>query len=255
MHSRAGAVEVPGWVLRTKTRLHPPCDVLMMLFKFITRTLVYEYAGLAQMPCTSSFEGQAEWHVANPEVVEAGFRRDAKRLQRFQKYLQWRYAGLVLMGDGRWIAYGWCSGPQAAPPHLPRWVSTLDSYWIFGCHTHERYRCRGIYKQLLARLTALALEKQPSATIRIDTHAENVPSQRAIVAAGFRPRGVFSSYRVWAPLIGPRIIAGRWRREEDHPDLIRGAVKDGANVAGVLLSGGVPRKIRSDHRAANFDCH
>jgi RimJ/RimL family protein N-acetyltransferase len=210
-----------------------------MQFRFITKTLVYEYAGPAETRPVLGFEPEAEWRLADPEVVEAAFRHDLKRTRRFQEYLGECHTGLVLMRCGRWIAYGWCSNPQsAAPPHLPRWVNGLKAHWIFGCHTHEKYRCRGIYKQLLARLIALVLEKAPSSTILIDTHAENIPSRRAIMASGFQPRGIFSTYRVWAPVMGPRIIGGRWRREKTHPDSVGRAVRDAVNVIAAPVSGG-----------------
>jgi hypothetical protein len=228
-------------------RFDLPVNVLTMDFRFIRKTLVYEYVGLAETAGAPGFEPDAEWREADPEVVGTAFRHDPERTERFHEYLQLRHTGLVLVSGERWIAYGWCSGSRAeAPPHLPRWTSSLNACWIFGCHTHERYRCRGIYKQLLARLTAIILAKEPSSTIYIDTHAENVPSRRAIAASGFRSRGIFSTYRVWAPLMGPWIIGGRWRREETHPDFRGGAVRDVVNVAAAPLSGGAPYKIRSD---------
>lgn len=208
-----------------------------MDFKFIRKTLVYQYAGAVETPGVLKVEPEAEWRLADPEVVDTAFRDDARRIQRFHEYLQVHHTGLVLVLRGRWLAYGWYSSPPAAPPHLPLWASSLGAHWIFGCHTHERYRGRGIYKQLLARLTALVLRGEPSSKISIDTHAENVPSRRAITASGFEPQGIFSTYRVWVPVAGPRIIGGRWRRGEMHPDLIRGSARNAVNVAAAPLSG------------------
>jgi RimJ/RimL family protein N-acetyltransferase len=225
-----------------------------MEFRFIRKTLVYEYAALAETHDVAALEPEAEWRIADSEVVETAFRNDAERIRRFHGYLQSRHTGLILARGGRWIAYGWCGSPQAeAPPHLPPWTSNLAAYWIFGCHTHERYRCRGIYKQLLARLTALILAKESSFPIYIDTRAENIPSRRAILASGFRPRGIFSTYRVWAPLMGPRIIGGCWRRDESHPDLAAGRASGGVKIAEAPAVGVVPYKVRPGSHAANFD--
>jgi Acetyltransferase (GNAT) family len=224
-----------------------------MEFKFITKTLVYEYAGEAGAR-PPGFKPQDEWRIADPALIDATFRDDTDRTRRFQRYLRSRHAGLILVRSGAWISYGWCSSPQAAaPPHLPAWASRQGAYWIFGCHTHERYRCRGIYKQLLARLIALVFGREPSSTICIDTHAENIASRRAIAASGFRPCGVFSTCRIWAPFMGPRIIRGRWRREEPHPDLPGNIADDPRNVSAVPVSGGMAYKVVRENRAANFD--
>ncbi len=234
-------------------RVPPICPACIhMEFKFITKTLVYQYAGLSQPRAVLSFEPQDDWRIADPELVKTTFEHDAKRIRRFREYLRFRHAGLILLRGRLWISYGWCATPEAVgPPHLPGWTRSLDAYWIFGCHTHERFRGRGVYKQLLARLTSLVLAKQPSATILVDTHAENVAARRAIVASGFQPRGVFSTYRVWAPLTGARIIGGRWRRDETHPVLACGVSRNPANAAAAPIQGRATYKIATGNSAAN----
>jgi hypothetical protein len=250
--SQAAALFCKGGLRRVGTA--PTLCVLTMRFKFIMKTLVYEYAGLADVHGVSALETQDGWRAADPGLVERVFRHDKNRRRRFQEYLRFGHTGLIMIRGDRWVSYGWCSNPQApAPPHLPGWASSLGACWIFGCHTHERFRCRGMYKQLLARLTAMVLGKDPLSTVYIDTHAENVPSRRAIVASGFWPCGIFSTYRVWAPVLGPRIIGGRWRREEKHPDLAGVAVPDALDAAAAPVAGGAAYSVRSGDSAAHFD--
>lgn len=185
-----------------------------MEYRFIARTVVYEYAG-ALVPVPT---GSDEWRIAHAREIDSVFCADPQRRDRFQRYVDARYAGIVLVRGGRWISYGWCTNPQSqAPPHLPRWVGSLGAYWIFGCHTHAAFRHQGIYKELLARLVALVRESYTSAKIYIDTHVDNMPSRRGILASGFKPCGVFSTYRVWAPLVGTQVVGGRWRNDEPHP--------------------------------------
>jgi RimJ/RimL family protein N-acetyltransferase len=245
----------PGWAgPRSALR------VFKMEFKVITKTLVYEYAGLPEvMPVAKGHgvvghESTDEWRTVDPELLEELFERDTNRLRRFQRYLRLRHTGLMLVRGGQWIAYGWFSNPRGAgPPHLPRSTAGMGAYWIFGCHTHERFRRRGVYKRLLERLIAFALANDPSATVLIDTHADNVASRRAIPAAGFRPRGIFSTYRVWVPVVGARIVGGKWYGDEKHPQVIGLPGGDTVSVATAPLRDAAPCKIAAGNRAANFD--
>lgn len=159
-----------------------------------------------------------EWADMGLREIRTAFGCDPARVERFRKYAAAGYTGLVLVRAGQWISYGWCSNLRSpCPPHLPQWTGTLGAYWIFGCHTRAQFRGRGFYKQLLRRLIALAYKDHASPRIYIDTHAENIPSRRAILASGFAPHGVFSAYRMWAPFVGYRIVAGRWHSKEPHP--------------------------------------
>ncbi len=247
--SRAGVRVGVAELGRTKL---PSCnEALKMGFKLIAKTLVYEYARLGDRPGSDS-EWDEGWRIADSELVESAFRGDPERERRFRQFLDARYNGLILIRNGRWLAYGWCSNPRGpGPTHLPRWTGALGGYWIFSCHTQARFRGRGIYKQLLARFTTSLSQDTSSSKIFIDTHAENIPSRRAILASGFRPCGVFSTYRVWAPLAGSRVVGGRWRTEETHPNLITSAadssvarVSDGMSRRS--LTGQVAERISMD---------
>lgn len=70
-----------------------------MDIKFITKALVYEYTGSAEMRA-SGFKPEPEWRVADAKLVEAAFRHDVDRLRRFKRYLRLRPAGLVLVRGG-----------------------------------------------------------------------------------------------------------------------------------------------------------
>lgn len=191
-----------------------------MELKFVTQTLVYVYEGGRDQAVEPETQNGDEWRVTTAPDIDTAFADDPKRHSRFHKYLKAGHMGLLLIRDGRWVAYGWRRNPYGSePPHLPHRITTLGAYWIFGCHTREAYRRRGIYKQLLARLVAGTREDQILLQVYIDTHAENIASRRAILASGFTPRGVFSTYRIWAPFMGARIAGGRWRSEKPHPGL------------------------------------
>jgi RimJ/RimL family protein N-acetyltransferase len=192
-----------------------------MELKFITKTVVYECSG-AQTDggCSLGVPDGCEWQLASSRSVQEVFGNDPRRLQRFQRYLKANYAGLFLVRGGQWVCYGWFSHPHSAgPPHLPRWSGRLGAYWIFGCHTHASFRQHGFYKRLLLRLTELIRQREDVAEIYIDTYVSNIPSRRAILASGFKPRGVATTCRGWAPLLGTYALAGKWRRRESHPEI------------------------------------
>jgi GNAT superfamily N-acetyltransferase len=190
---------------------------------------VYEYtAGRDEAFVPPAAEGD-EWRIADAASIQRVFGEDPRRGSRFHRYVAAQHTGLLLMRGEQWISYGWCRKPGGPnPPHLPRRISGLDAYWIFGCHTREPYRCRGIYKQLLARLIALACHNHQPVRICIDTHEGNIASRRAILASGFRPCGTFSTYRMWIPALRTQIVGGRWRREEVHPSFPYDVVSVGA---------------------------
>lgn len=181
---------------------------------------MYECAGLGDKGGEQTRSDEDDWQIASCRGIQSVFRDDLIRATRFRQYLEAKHTGLLLARGGKWIAYGWISPPGGSnPPHLPRWTGTLEAPWIFGCHTREGYRRQGIYKRLLARLVGLATQEGISTKIYIDTHADNIPSRLAIVGAGFRPVGIFSTYRFWTPVAGTRIVGGRWRIEQPHPEL------------------------------------
>ncbi|MGH9716847.1 MAG: GNAT family N-acetyltransferase [Candidatus Acidiferrales bacterium] len=194
--------------------------------RFITRTVAYVGTGRpAAADWSTGGSDGAEWQLATPRAVQAAFRDDPQRHRRFHFYLKAKYWGLILIRDGQWISYGWCSHPQSAgPPHLPRWIGKSCAPWIFGCHTHPSFRQRGFYKQMLSRLMALIRQQEITTKIYIDTRANNVASRRAILTRGFEPCGVITTYRAWVPLVGSYVVAGRWRRGEEHPDCFGGTL-------------------------------
>lgn len=191
-----------------------------MKFRLITRTLVYECAVSSEESGEPESSDSDGWELASAGGIQSAFHGDLTRARRFHMYLERKHTGLLLVRGGKWMAYGWISKPGVSSPgHLPKWIGALDAWWIFGCHTHESFRRQGIYKQLLARLITSARIKGTAKQIYIDTHADNIPSRRAILGSGFRPCGIFSTYRMWTPMAGMQVVGGRWRIEQPHPAL------------------------------------
>jgi RimJ/RimL family protein N-acetyltransferase len=223
----------------------PRSSDLEMKLRFITKTVVYESTGPSDGRASLSGLEESGWQLADSRTVQVVFRDDPRRLQRFQSYLRANYVGLFLVRGGQWISYGWYSHPHSGgPPHLPRWSGKLGACWIFGCHTRPSFRQQGFYKELLARLTAIARQRQPGMEIYIDTYVNNVPSRKAILASGFEPCGVATTYRGWAPMVGSCVLAGRWRRGEAHPEMGGGILGvPAAAVSGVTsIAGGASLK-------------
>jgi len=213
-----------------------------MELKFITKTVVYECSG-SPADGDRGWPGPegGGWQLASSRSVQEVFGNDPQRLQRFRCYLKANYTGLFLVRGGQWISYGWYSHPRSGgPPHLPRWSGRLGACWIFGCHTHPHFRQRGYYKQMLARLATLIQQRELTVETYIDAHLNNAASRRAILAAGFRPCGVATTYRGWAPLVGSYVLMGSWHRQEAHPEISGGMLP----VAAAAMSGAVPTSGR-----------
>lgn len=179
---------------------------------FRIETLVYQFTGpLGHQWFDDSPEFR--WVPACCLSIRRLFRDDAVRSRKFLDFLDAGCFGYFLERDGQWVTYGWSTQPKSMQPaHLPLWVADFEAYWIFYCRTREEFRGQGHYKRLLARLVAGAYERAASPLVLCDTMPDNSVSRRAVLRAGFSPRGVLSTYR---PLPG-MIVGGRWRRDEAH---------------------------------------
>lgn len=185
-------------------------DRLMTPFRI--KTLVYQFAG---PPDHQWFDSSPEfrWVPACTLSVRRLFRDDAARSRKFLHFLHSGCFGYFLERDGQWITYGWSTQPGCMqPPHLPLWIRRLGAHWIFYCHTREEFRSQGHYRRLLGRLVAGAYERASNPLLLCDTLPENVASRRAVLQAGFAPRGVLTAYR---PVRG-MVVGGSWRRDEAH---------------------------------------
>jgi RimJ/RimL family protein N-acetyltransferase len=183
-----------------------------LLLPFRIKTLVYQFTGPT---FHQEFDYCSEFRLipACSLSVQRLFRDDTVRRGKFLLFLQSGCFGYFLERDGQWITYGWSTQPKSMhPPHLPRWVADLDAHWIFYCHTREEFRGQGHYRRLLARLVAGAYERAPDPLLLCDTLPDNLASRRAVLHAGFAPKGVLTTYQ---PLHG-MIVGGRWRRDEEH---------------------------------------
>jgi RimJ/RimL family protein N-acetyltransferase len=179
---------------------------------FRIETLVYQFNGPLDHQWFES-SPEFKWVPACRLSVQRLFGDDAERSRKFLQFLHSGCFGYFLERAGQWIAYGWSTQPESMPPpHLPHWVADLEAYWIFYCRTRDAFRGQGHYKRLLARLVAGAYERAANPLVLCDTSRDNLASRRAMLYAGFAPKGVLTTYQ---PLPG-MIVGGRWRRAEAH---------------------------------------
>lgn len=184
---------------------------------FCSQTLVFRYPGTETDARNREPVPGADWLAATNKNICEIFENDAVRRRLFLRFLRSGCFGIFLARGTEWIAYGWATQPgKGRPPHLPRSVAGWESYWIFHCHTKTQFRGQGIYKRLLARITALARE-EGLGPIYIDTLPGNTPSVRAIISAGFKPCGVTHTFRLNLPHIASLPLSGFWAQDEPHP--------------------------------------
>ena len=192
---------------------------MSLLSKFKTDFLVFRYDE-SRKQSADYLDDAGEWLLADPRNIELLFGKDREIARRFNHFLTAGAIGLFCSQGSEWTSYGWITKPgKQVPPHLPKWLSKLDSYWIYHCHTREKFRGRGYYKQLLSRMTRLVRAESPGSPIYIDTLPENTPSRRAIQSTGFAACGVITTYKLWIPHVGDWILEGNWAQEEPHPAL------------------------------------
>lgn len=180
--------------------------------RFVARTLVFRCIGGG----ARETRPDCEVMVADAQQIDSFFSRDRNRARRFEKFLAAGNLGLFLVSGGEWIAYGWATLPgRGCPPHLPSWTASMDAYWIFHCHTREKFRGRGFYKHLLGQLVSFAHRLGPG-DVFIDALPENSASRRAILACGFVPSGVTETFKLWMPRVGSLVLSGSWSPELPH---------------------------------------
>lgn len=137
----------------------------------------------------------------------------------FTSFLRKGFTGLVFHRGEDWIAYGWMANPWTdGPRHLPKWVGDLGVYWIFYCRTRENFRGRGLYTSALRHLVGRACQGGRQTSILVDTDSANIPSRRAIMSAGFHPKGAIVTYTIQIPRLGRRVW-GNWDSEFVHPPM------------------------------------
>ena len=180
----------------------------MVLYRYLVYRLLGEgraTAGPEPPPVSCS--------PASVDSVCRLFNDDAHRRSVFLSFLRRGIRGVFFHEGSSWWTYAWTSRPSTAGPgHLPRWAGRLDAYWIFYCRTRQAHRGRGFYGAAMGRLIARARREDPQAEIYIDTTVGNRPSRRAILKAGFQPRGVALVLDI--PGLRPR---GIWLKGRPHP--------------------------------------
>lgn len=69
------------------------------------------------------------------------------------------------------------------------WITNEDYIVIHRVAVHDKYKGKGIFKELIKEAESLALNKGIS-SIKIDTHRDNISMQRAVVKNDFKKCGI-----------------------------------------------------------------
>lgn len=188
--------------------------------------LVYHHVSKAG--AETWFDDDVAVEPATKNSVYGFFGDDRKRHDVFMEYVRKKYVGLILHNNSEWLAYAWMSNPLSeGPPHLAPSLKSLCPYWIFYCHTKQRFRGRGFYKlslrQMLKRAREHMDELKRRLPVYIDTERSNVASRRGIISAGFKEKGVVVCYYLRIP--GHKVILKqKWLWDRSHPVLGRAKV-------------------------------
>jgi len=165
------------------------------------------------------------WTFANKDNIKTLFGEKSHEYVEFLKFLELGSQGVVLVINNEWASYAFMSIPgKSGPPHLPGWIKQKKCYWIYNCHTKEKFRGKGYYKQALLLLTGFARNQVNEAPIYIDTAEDNIASRRAIIATGFQSMGKLICYNLWVPYRCSVTLHGKWKYDCVHD-----------NKAGLLL--------------------
>lgn len=69
------------------------------------------------------------------------------------------------------------------------WITNEDYIVMHRVAVHDKYKGKGIFKELIKEAESLALNKGIS-SIKIDTHRDNISMQRAVVKNDFQKCGI-----------------------------------------------------------------
>lgn len=69
------------------------------------------------------------------------------------------------------------------------WITNEDYIVMHRVAVHDKYKGKGIFKELIKEAESLALNKGIS-SIKIDTHRDNISMQRAVVKNDFKRCGI-----------------------------------------------------------------
>ena len=69
------------------------------------------------------------------------------------------------------------------------WITNEEYIVMHRVAVHEKYKGKGIFKELIKEAESLALNKGIS-SIKIDTHRDNISMQRAVVKNDFKKCGI-----------------------------------------------------------------
>ncbi|WP_165921149.1 GNAT family N-acetyltransferase [Paenibacillus albiflavus] len=169
----------------------------------ITRTKILVYKTTGHSPNNTTDNSIVQLNDRHPdihskimtkEIIKHYFHNDSARRRVFLSFLRKGFIGLLLYSDKEWIGYGWMSTLEHNhPPHFPKYIVPERGFWIFYCHTLEKYRGQGLYKRVLTELKQIASLTSQNPELYIDTDEDNRISQKGILATGFELIGTVGS--------------------------------------------------------------
>lgn len=161
-------------------------------------------------------ETDAETVWADRDTVNTLFRHDHKRRVQFLGFLKQGGQGVFHRVADEWVNYAWTTMPDRPRPYYIPLALRKNAYWIFHCGTREAFRGRGLYQRSLILLAHWARQNTPAAKVFVETVSGNIPSQRGILSAGFRPHGVAKAWTLTMPKIKSWTRA-TWQVDQPHP--------------------------------------
>lgn len=186
--------------------------------------VVYRYDEKQQVNIDSSKKSplDVEWVMAQPETIKSFFPHDPGRLKTFMNFYASGYLGVILHRDGELITFLWMKTPGCTgPSHLPKRYRNLNCYWLLYGRTNKKYYGQGYVKKAIKLLIGLACRQEAKPAIYVDTDEENLPSRKAILAAGFRPAGIINCCKLNLPGLR-RLVWGKWDMSALHPGKLPG---------------------------------
>lgn len=158
------------------------------------------------------------WTSATHETVNYFFSKDEERKNSLFRIMKKGAIGVIIHDQDQWLAHGFIAPPGTKViDHLPCKM-TFNNWWFFYMHTKKEYRGQGLQKLCLSlRLNMVKNLAKTSPSIMVDTGINNVPSQKALLRAGFKPYGVLRVTNMKIPKIGNKVVYFNWQQNEKHP--------------------------------------
>lgn len=184
--------------------------------------LMYQLRSDEYVHCSPVLDG-FKWSTIDAEIIARLYENDSLQ-NRFMRFLNLGYRGMVVSKDDRWITHVWTSTPSSPlPPHLPV-MNINEVYWLFNGHTRPEYRGTGILKKTLQLIVNHILQIENAMVpyhIYTDVVPGNLAPRKAVLSMGFKPQGII--HRQQLCMAGHTLLRwGTWNKMEPHPLLDQG---------------------------------